>query len=292
MASRALIARLTSADFELRRINFHWPEATRAYHVDRINFTESQQRFLAQILDPQLAEMTRDMIIGRQFRRDIFVKGFTPLPPLQARERWLQTRLALSVAADDLQLTFQTALGTLALRPDVYKPVIDVFDQGPMTIRELVEYLPANQLGWTSLTDAIMVLIGRGELHPALPADGQVERAASTSAFNNAVMTRANESTELGYLASPVTGGGIRADRITQLYLLAKQKGLSDAAGAMARIAIMSGYAVEKDGKKLAPQDATAALVAHAAEIEQRTLPVLARLGSASAVEKPGAQNL
>ena len=50
----------------------------------------------------------------------------------------------------------------------------------------------------------------------------------------------------------------------------------------------MSGYAVEKDGKKLAPEDATTALVARAAEIEQRTLPVLARLGIASAVEKPG----
>jgi SAM-dependent methyltransferase len=262
-------------------------------HVDRINFTESQQRFLAQIVDPQLAETTRDMIIGRQFRRDIFVKGFTPLAPLQARERWLQTRLALSVAAEDLQLTFQTALGTLALRPDVYKPVIDVLDQGPMTVRELIDHLPANQLGWTSLTDAIMVLVGRGELHPALPSEGQAERAVATSAFNAAVMTRAKESTELGYLASPVTGGGIRVDRIGQLYLLVKQKGLSDPAGAMARIAIMSGHAVVKDGKKLPPEEATAALVARAAEIEQHTLPVLARLGIASrAVEKPGTRNL
>jgi hypothetical protein len=201
--------------------------------------------------------------------------------------------LALSVAAEDLELTFQTALGTLALRPDVYKPVVDVLDQGPMTIRELVEHLPANQLSWTSLTDAIMVLIGRGELHPALPAEGQAERAASTRAFNTAVMTRAKESTELGYLASPVTGGGIRVDRIGQLYLLAKQKGLSDPAGAMARIAIISGYAVEKDGRKLPPDDATAALVARAAEFEQRTLPVLERLGIASrAVEQPGTQSL
>ena len=262
-------------------------------HVDRINFTEPQQRFLAQVADPLLAETTRDMIIGRQFRRDIFIKGFTPLAPLQARERWLQTRLALSVAAEDLALTFQTALGTLALRPDIYKPVIDVLDRGPLTIRELIEQLPANQLSWTSLTDAIMVLIGLGELHPALPTDNQAERAASTSAFNTAVMTRAKESTELGYLASPVTGGGIRADRISQLYLLAKQKGLSDPAGAMARIAITSGHTIEKDGKKLAPEDATTVLVARAAEIEQRTLPMLARLGiNSPAVEKTGTHNL
>ena len=56
----------------------------------------------------------------------------------------------------------------------------------------------------------------------------------------------------------------------------------------MARIAITSGHTIEKDGKKLAPEDATTALVARAAEIEQRTLPVLARLGIASAVAEPG----
>jgi hypothetical protein len=94
-------------------------------------------------------------------------------------------------------------------------------------------------------------------------------------------MGRAKESTELGYLASPATGGGIRADRITQLYLLAKHKAVPDPAGAMAKIAIMSGYAVEKDGQKLTREDATAALVAQAAKIEQRTLPLLTRLGIA-----------
>ena len=250
-------------------------------HVDRVNFTEAQQRVLAQLTDPQLAETTRDMISGRQFRHDIFVKGFTPLQPLRARERWLQTRLALSVAAEDLQLTFGTALGTLALRPEVYKPVINVLDQGPMTIRELIERLPATQLGWTSLTDAIKVLIGRGDLHPALPPDGLAERTASTRAFNNAVMARAKESTELGYLASPVTGGGIRADRITQLYLLAKQKGAQDPAATMAKIAIMSGHSVERDGQKLGPQETAAALGARAVTIEQKTLPILERLGIA-----------
>ena len=88
-------------------------------HVDRVNFTEKQQGLLAEIDDPLIEETARDMIIGRQFRRDIFVKGFTPLQPLPARERWLQTRFVLSSPPDEVQLTFETALGTLALRPDV-----------------------------------------------------------------------------------------------------------------------------------------------------------------------------
>jgi SAM-dependent methyltransferase len=248
-------------------------------HVDRVNFTEAQQNFLAQITDPLLAETTRDMIIGRQFRRDIFVKGFTPLRPPLARERWLQTRLVLSTAAEDVPLTFETALGTLQLRPDIYKPVIEVLDKGPMTIRELVELLSESRLEWVSLTDAIKVLIGRGDLHPALPVDNQGERAASTNAFNSAVMARAKESPELGYLASPVTGGGIPVDQLTQLYLLAKQKGVGDPGAVMSKIAVMSGRSIEKNGKKLDPEDAVAALTAQASQIEQRMVPLLRRLG-------------
>jgi hypothetical protein len=248
-------------------------------HVDRVNFTEAQQTFLAQITDPLLGETTRDMIMGRQFRRDIFVKGVMSMRPLPARERWLQTRLVLSVPADEVQLTFETALGTLQLRPDIYKPVIEVLDEGPMTLRELIERPPVSRLEWVSLTDAIKVLIGRGDLHPALPVQSQEGRMASTNAFNNAVLARAKESAELGYLASPVTGGGIRVDQLTQLYLLAKQNGAADPAGLMAKIAVMSGHSIEKDGRKLDPEETIAALTAQAAQIEQRTVPLLKRLG-------------
>jgi SAM-dependent methyltransferase len=248
-------------------------------HVDRVNFTEAQQSFLAQITDPLLGETTRDMIMGRQFRRDIFVKGAMPLRPRPARERWLQTRLVLSVPADEVQLTFETALGTLQLRPDIYKPVIEVLDDGAMTLQELMQRPPVSRLEWVSLTDAIKVLIGRGDLHPALPLEGEEERTASTNGFNNAVLAWAKESAELGYLASPVTGGGIRVDQLTQLYLLAKQQSAPDPGGLMAKIAMTSGYSIEKDGKKLGAEETVAALTAQAAQIEQRTVPLLRRLG-------------
>jgi ubiquinone/menaquinone biosynthesis C-methylase UbiE len=248
-------------------------------HVDRVNFTEEQQSFLAEISDPLLGETTRDMIICRQFRRDVFVKGFTSLRELPARERWLQTRFALSTAAEEVELTFETALGPLQLRPDIYQPVIEALDRGPMTIRELIESLPASKLEWVGLTDAIKVLVGRGELQPALPLENEAERVVSTHAFNAAVMARAKESAELGYLASPVTGGGIRVDQFTQVYLQAKQKGVADPVGGIAKIAMMSSRTAEKDGRKLSPEETLAALTAKAERVEQRTVPLLKRLG-------------
>jgi hypothetical protein len=248
-------------------------------HVDRVNFTEQQQGLLTEIGDPLIEETARDMIIGRQFRRDIFVKGFTPLQPLPARERWLQTRFVLSSPSDEVQLTFETPLGTFALRPDVYRPVIDALADGPITLRDLIERMPASKLEWGSLTDAIKVLIGRGELQPALPAENEAGRVPTTQAFNAAVMARAKESAVLGYLASPVTGGGVRVDPFTQLYLQGKRKGVADPVALIASIAAMRGLTFEKDGRKLEPEEAHTEFAAKAARIDGRVVPLLKRLG-------------
>jgi len=250
-------------------------------HVDRVNFTEEQQRLLGGIADPLTSESARDMIVGRQFRRDVFVKGFTRLATLPERERWLQTRFVLSNPAKDVALTFETPLGTLQLRPEIYRPVIDALAEGPITVRELIERLPSAKMEWTSLTDAIKVLVGRGDLQVALPPEHEAERARAAQAFNSVVMGRAKEQAPLGYLASPVTGGGIQVHPFTQLYLTAKRKGAADPVGLIASLAVASGKSFEKDGRALSPDEARAELAAKAANIDERIEPLLKRLGVA-----------
>jgi SAM-dependent methyltransferase len=250
-------------------------------HVDRVNFTEQQQRLLAEIPDPSINESARDMIVGRQFRRDVFVKGFTRLAPLPERERWLQTRFVPSKAAADISLTFETPLGTLQLRPEIYRPVIDALAAGPVTVRELIERLPASKLEWGSLTDALKVLVGRGDLQVALPPEREAEGRRSTEAFNAVVMGRAKEQMPLAYLASPVTGGGIQVDAFTQLYLHARRKGAADPLGLIAGLVAASGKSFEKDGKALSPDEARTELAARGAQIDQHVVPLLGRLGIA-----------
>jgi SAM-dependent methyltransferase len=250
-------------------------------HVDRVNFTEKQQALLAKIADPLINESVRDMIVGRQFRRDIFVKGFTPLAPMAARERWLQTRFVLSSPPQDVEFTFETPLGKLQLRPEIYQPVIDALANGPMTLRELIECLPVPKPEWVSLTDAIKILIGRDELQIALPGEQQKESGQATEAFNLAVMGRAKEQAALGYLASPVTGGGVRVDPFTQLYLHARKKGVADPVTLIASLAAMSGQTFKKEGRKLSAEETRTELAAKAARIDEHTAPLLQRLGIA-----------
>jgi SAM-dependent methyltransferase len=246
--------------------------------VDRVNFTEEQQQFLSTIADPILAEMTRDMLLGRQFRRDVFVKGPTPLGNLAVRERWLETRFALSTPAKLVEMTFDTALGKLQLRPDIYAPVMEVLAGGAITLRDLIERLPMPRPGWASLTDAVKVMVGRGDLHPCLPANGDAKRAASTQAFNSAILARAAQTSEFGYLASPVTGGGVRVDRAAQLYLMAVRLGLGDPQAYMAKLAEGS-VGSPADGRALSPEEARAAAAKETLRVENEILPLLAQLG-------------
>lgn len=246
--------------------------------VDRVNFTEAQQAFLASLDDPILREETRDMLLGRQFRRDVFAKGVGTTSQARLRSGWLDTRFAVTNPEGDFDMTFETAVGKLQLRTDVHGPLVDVLRQGPVTLREALERLPQPAPSWESITDVIKVLVGRGDLQPALPAGGDAARAPSVRAFNGALLARAMDSSEFAFLASPVTGGGVAVDRLTQLYLFARLRGLADPAEMLAKLAL--GAATPGGGE--APPTAEAAhdfAKQQTTRIETSVVPMLKKLG-------------
>ncbi len=69
-----------------------------------------------EIEDAGLRETTRDYIVNQQFRRDIFIKGGVPLGLFTARERWQETRFALSINRADAPTKVTGGLGEAAMR--------------------------------------------------------------------------------------------------------------------------------------------------------------------------------
>ena len=246
--------------------------------VDRVNFTEAQQVFLASLEDATLREETRDMLLARQFRRDVFAKGIAATNQRRIRTRWLDTRFAMTSLEKDFDMTFDTPIGKLQLRPDVHGSLIELLRRGPIALRDAIEGLPQPPANWGSITDAIKVLVGRGDLQPALPAAGDAARAASVRAFNAAVLERAMESAEFGYLASPVTGGAVRVDRVAQLFLFARQRGVADPTE---MVAALAPHETPTGGEGTPPStDAGRAFAqSETARIEANVLPVLKQLG-------------
>jgi hypothetical protein len=248
--------------------------------VDRLNFTEAQQAFLAGLDDSILREETRDMLLCRQFRRDVFAKGVVATSPTRLRDRWLDTRFAMTSPAGDFDMTFETPVGKLQLRADVHGPLIALLREGPVTLREAIGRLPQTTANWASIVDVIKGLVGRGDLQPALPAEGDAARMASVRAFNDAVLARAVETGDFGFLASPVTGGGVAVDRLTRLYLLARLKGVTDPTDALARLA--KGAATPSgDAAPLTQEAAREVARKQTTRIESDVVPMLQRIGIA-----------
>ncbi len=250
--------------------------------VDAINLTADQQTFLNALPDPIRRQGLRDYMINQQFRRDIFVKGGPVLPPAAAHERLLDQRVALSALRADVSLKLQTLVGEVDLQADVYGPILDRLTAGPATLRQLVADKVLANLGWGRLRQALTVLVGAGHVQPCLPAQDEARRQQRTKAFNAAVMRRAEWSGDLGYLASPVTGGGIMVDRFEQMFLSTlAHKGVDPAERAWTLLSAQ-GQKIIKEGKPLeTAEENLAELRSRAAAFAEKRLPLLRQLGLA-----------
>ena len=102
------------------------------------------------------------------------------------------------------------------------------------------------------------------------------------AALNRYVCERSRSSSEIAFLASPVTGGGVPASRFEQLFLLSPSPG-KRSADEHARFAwdVLKGLnqRVVKDGKALETDDENLAEIRGRAELFLKRLPVLEALG-------------
>lgn len=251
-------------------------------HIDAVNLSEAQQKLLADNPDPVRREGLRDFIVNQQFRRDVFIKGALPHTIASSREAWLDTRFVLSTARADVPLKVTGALGEATLHADTYEPLLDAFASGPKTLRQVLADQKIADLGWGKLMQGLTVLIGSGHLQPALPAKDEAKRRERTRAFNAAVYERAKGSADLGFLASPVAGGGVQVDRFQQLFLLARAEKQGDPAAFVWNILNAQNQRLMKDGKAIEnAEDNISELRLRLTEFEEKRLPILQQLGIA-----------
>jgi hypothetical protein len=113
----------------------------------------------------------------------------------------------------------------------------------------------------------------------------QTENAkASKSAkeINNHLMLRARGSNDVGYLASPITGGGVQVNRFQQLFLLSIHQGKKkpeDWAKDTWVILSAQGQLLLKEGRTLeTAEENIAELTAQAKTFADKQLPILKAL--------------
>jgi SAM-dependent methyltransferase len=195
-------------------------------HIPLLNLTEAQHGFLNEIPDPAFRETVHDLIVNQQFRRDYFVKGPLRLSSLDRFETAMAERFVLTTKRDKVVLTAAGSAGEKTLRDDIYVPILDALADGqPKSFGELLETFGQGAGGFVQIFEALMVLIGKGDLAPAQPEVAVMAAKPGSDRLNRALLDRARSDQSIGVLASPVTGGGIPVGRFQQLFLLARAQG-------------------------------------------------------------------
>lgn len=195
-------------------------------HVGGINFTPEQQGTLDEIRDPVFKETVRDYIINQQFRRDYWIKGARKLPLLEQAEQIRAQRILLTTPAAAVERKIKGPIGEASLQEAIYQPLLECLaDNKTREIGELVDKLKTKNLAYNQIVQAVLILAGKGDV-VAVQDEKNASKSRSTSdRLNSSLATRARAASDIQFLASPVTGGGIGVPRFQQLFMLAKSQG-------------------------------------------------------------------
>ena len=264
--------------------------ATLSGHVDDIHFTAEQRQFLSDIPDATLRETAKDFILNQQFRKDYWIKGPVRLAPLERAMALRSVKVVLKIPASEITLKMKGGLGEVSFSESVYRPIIDFLsDYQIHAIGELEEHFTAagvdsrSRITLAQITQAIILLLDTGQV--ALTQDDTVTSTVKnqSAVLNAFLLDKAKSSNDVTYLASPVTGGGVNANRIEMLFLLAVAEGASAPeswAESAWRVLASQGHKLVNDGVTLeSDQDNLNELTSKARKFEQKRLITFRTLG-------------
>jgi hypothetical protein len=257
-------------------------------HLDIINLPAQQLQLLGSITNPVLRESVRDYCENQQFRRDIFVKGQRGITQQHQHDLIRRQRFVLMAAPESIALKIKGPVGEVNLQPAVYQPLIAALAErghAPKSGAEIAQHPALSAVGMAGIAQAIFVLAGQGHVLP-VHDDSEIEaQIPLTRALNAHIVERAARSSDVAFLASPVTGGGISIGRIQQLFLGAFHRGKKlpqEMAVDVWPILEAQGQRLIKDGKTLqTAMENISELTTSAQDFVEKRLPMLKMLGVA-----------
>ena len=250
--------------------------------VDAVNLTREAQTFLKEITDPMFRETTRDFIVNQQFRRDYWMKGVRRLPVLEQAEALRRLRIMLLTPREDVVLKVQGAMGEASMAEKIYAPILDaVSDRKPHSIAEVEKVVKANSVTLPQLIEAIMVLVGKGDVVLVQNDKAALAARKTASALNGMLTGMARGAGSINYLCSPLLAGGVAVERLQQLFLAANAAGTAPADWAKSAWSLLNsqGQRVVKDGNPLEGDAANLAEIeSRAQDFAKKRLPLLKTL--------------
>lgn len=252
--------------------------------LDEVWMTPEQTAIMEAAPNDVLAQTTRDYLVNQQFRRDIWIKGGERLPAAKGMEVLGAQRVILAVPASEVKLTATLGGREITLQETVYKPLLDILgDNKPHVISDINAALAGAGIQPLQVLQAVMVLISLNKLAPAQDEAAVTASAPGATRLNAAVVDRSRYGNEITCLASPLTGGGMTADRIALLMLGAIQAGATTADSITEKvwpILASEGRRMSKEGRALETLEENLTELNRAAQVFlENQWPLLSNLG-------------
>ena len=166
---------------------------------------------LAEAQDVYLKETLRDFGRAQTFRRDIYRRGLAP--PLPGEHRAAVEALSivgLGVPIKD-EITFTIPQGTATGRPEIYRPLLAMLDEGPVSVAEARKSPGLAGCSQADLVQAVALLVAGGYALPQLPHGASTAARQTARALNLAIAEDNANGAGLTGLAAPAVGAAISA---------------------------------------------------------------------------------
>ncbi len=259
--------------------------ATLTENIDSISVPANVAPIVAETRDPYLRETLRDLGCAQTFRRDLYRRGFAPMPPAEQQALLeAMTIVGLGQPLPEGGPKFATPIGSVTGRPDIYQPLVSMLQSGPLTVRQAREAPAFVGHPLVELVQAFTLLVAGGFAHPLLPVGGTSAGCEASRRLNLAIARANANAAELPRLVAPAIGSVIGADVLETFFvgeLLAGRPPETDALVTPLLAALTrSGRSVQREGKPVTDPAETMRMVSEAIDslIEKR-VPVLRQLG-------------
>lgn len=254
-------------------------------HVDALNLTAAQQALVKEIPDVTLRQTARDYCVNQQFRRDYWVKGARKMSAIEQTEAVRAIQVMLIQPRADVSLKVTGSLGEATMQNGVYEPILDFLSGHGCSSLSEIEQAVSGKATLAQILQAVIVLVGNGSLAVVQDRIGFEKTKVQCEKLNSHLIDKSRGMGEIGFLASPMIGGGVPVGRFQQLFLLAIRQGKqnpSDWAFVAWEYLSKQGQRIVKEGKRLeSAEENLAELSTQAIEFAEKRLPILRALGVA-----------
>jgi hypothetical protein len=218
------------ADFAPTRLSYVCA-AHIADDIDETSIPITTHNVLPDISDSVWRETVKDFLVGRSFRRDIFVRGPVQLTPAERTEE-LDRALVLIVPRSAATANIHTPMGEVKGRADLYSPILDRLADGPVRLSQLVAQLAGPDKTAAALIQAVGLLIHSGQVKMVRP---DTETDWESARLNVALAREIAAGKSVRVLAAPAVGTGVGADLCDFGFVAAREQDLRLDAETIAR---------------------------------------------------------